>query len=155
EKTLNLAQQSLVTSLTSRGVTCAADNLLTSVLHHKHPHELLDSVVKERWVEPFVSTEARILQRPLYLSSGYFNKFQSFLCNFNHLRLDQLRVARQREANSTLSDYRVKPFFTAFSRYPEIPGACLYSYIRKQPADHLPAFVSSVFFTTSATNPQA
>ncbi|MBX8585748.1 hypothetical protein K5D52_14690, partial [Pseudomonas cichorii] len=86
---------------------------------------LLDSVVKERWVEPFVSTEARILQRPPYLSSGYFNKFQSFLCNFNHLRFDQHQVARQREANSTLSGYSVKPFFTAFSTYPEIPGACL------------------------------
>ncbi len=45
-----MAQQSLVTSLISRGVTCVADNLLTSVLHHKHPHELLDSVVKERWL---------------------------------------------------------------------------------------------------------
>jgi hypothetical protein len=53
EKTLNLAQQSLVTSLISRGVTCDADNQLTSVLQHKHPHELLDSVVKERVVEIF------------------------------------------------------------------------------------------------------
>ena len=34
---------------------------LTISLSHKHPHELLDSVVKERWVDSFVSTEARIL----------------------------------------------------------------------------------------------
>ncbi|MBX8605030.1 hypothetical protein K5D40_22605, partial [Pseudomonas cichorii] len=75
----------------------------------------LDSVVKERWVEPFVSTEARILQRPLHLSSGYFNKFQSFLCNFNHLRFDQRRVARQREANSTGPEGCVKRFLTPLS----------------------------------------
>ena len=62
----------------SRGVTCDADNLATSVLQHKHPHELLDSVVKERLVDSFVSTEARILRRPLYLSSGYFKKFSKF-----------------------------------------------------------------------------
>ncbi|MBX8496852.1 hypothetical protein, partial [Pseudomonas cichorii] len=49
-----------------------------------------------------------------YLSSGYFNKFQSFLCNFNHLRFDQPQVARQREANSTGPEGCVKPFFTAF-----------------------------------------
>ncbi|VXC64536.1 hypothetical protein PSEUDO8Z_150190 [Pseudomonas sp. 8Z] len=29
-----------------------------SVLLHKHPHELLDSVVKEQLVKSFVSTEA-------------------------------------------------------------------------------------------------
>ncbi|GFM72064.1 hypothetical protein PSCICL_30560 [Pseudomonas cichorii] len=65
-------------------------------------------------VEPFVSTEARILQRPLNLSSGYFNKFQSFLCNFNHLRFDQLRVARQREANYTALEKGVKPLSSLF-----------------------------------------
>jgi len=32
---------------------------------------LLDSVVKEQLVKPFVSTEARILQQPLYLSSCF------------------------------------------------------------------------------------
>ncbi|WP_207390816.1 hypothetical protein, partial [Phytopseudomonas dryadis] len=36
-------------------------------------HELLDSIVKERLVEPFVSTEARILQQPHFLSS-YFEE---------------------------------------------------------------------------------
>ena len=59
--------------------------LRLAVLPHKHPHELLDSVVKERVVDPFVSTEARILQQP-HLTSSYFSKF--FLEKFfvlNHL----------------------------------------------------------------------
>ena len=30
----------------SRGATCDADNLATSVLQHKYPHELLDSLKK-------------------------------------------------------------------------------------------------------------
>ena len=57
-----------------------------AVLPHKHPHELLDSVVKERAVDPFVSTEARVLQQP-HLPSSYFSKFfpkKFFL--LNHLR---------------------------------------------------------------------
>jgi hypothetical protein len=60
--------------------------LRLAVLPHKHPHELLDSVVKERVVDPFVSTEARILQQP-HLASSHFSKFFSekrFL--LNHLR---------------------------------------------------------------------
>ncbi|WP_236536275.1 hypothetical protein, partial [Pseudomonas syringae] len=40
-----------------------------------------------------------------------FRSFQSFLCNFNHLRFDQLWVAHQREANSTALQPRVKLFF--------------------------------------------
>ena len=47
-----------------------------SVLLHKHPHELLDSVVKEQLVKSFVSTEARILQQP-HLSSSSFENFFS------------------------------------------------------------------------------
>ncbi len=60
--------------------------LRPAVLPHKHPHELLDSVVKERVADPFVSTEARILQQP-HLASSHFSKFFSekrFL--LNHLR---------------------------------------------------------------------
>ena len=60
--------------------------LRLAVLPHKHPHELLDSVVKERVVKSFVSTEARILQQP-HLSSSCFSKF--FFRKFfllNHLR---------------------------------------------------------------------
>ncbi|MBX8517550.1 hypothetical protein K5D69_22965, partial [Pseudomonas cichorii] len=50
--------------------------------------------------------------------SGYFNKFQSFLCNFNHLRFDQLQVALQREANSTGPEGCVKRFLTPLSIQP-------------------------------------
>lgn len=57
--------------------------LRLTVLPHKHPHELLDSVVKERLVKSFVSTEARILQQPHLPSSD----FENFLFNLNHLRL--------------------------------------------------------------------
>ena len=49
--------------------------LRLAVLPHKHPHELLDSVVKEQLVKPFVSTEARILRFPQSLSSVYFEVF--------------------------------------------------------------------------------
>jgi hypothetical protein len=59
---------------------------------------LLDSVVKERWVEPFVSTEARILQQRQLLSSGYFPKFSKFPLQLQPLALP---ISRQREANST------------------------------------------------------
>ena len=103
----------------SRGVTCDADNQLTSVLQRKHPHELLDSVVKERWVDSFVSTEARILQRPLYLSSGYFQKFSELLFNFNHLRaersFEQLVSGRRILQHSNLLS---TTFFTAAARRP-------------------------------------
>lgn len=57
--------------------------LRLTVLPHKHPHELLDSVVKERLVKSFVSTEARILQQPHLPSSD----FENFLFNLNHLPL--------------------------------------------------------------------
>jgi hypothetical protein len=50
--------------------------LRLTVLPHKHPHELLDSVVKEQLVKSFVSTEARILQHPNSPSSC-FSKFFS------------------------------------------------------------------------------
>ncbi|MEG0965425.1 MAG: hypothetical protein RSG92_08580, partial [Pseudomonas sp.] len=54
-------------------------------LSHKHPHELLDSIVKELWLKLFASTEARILRFPQCLSSVYFEVFQNFSFNFNRL----------------------------------------------------------------------
>ena len=57
--------------------------LRLAVLPHKHPHELLDSVVKERVVDPFASTEARILQQPHFPSSDFENFFSiSTTCAF-------------------------------------------------------------------------
>ena len=66
---------------------------LTISLSHKHPHELLDSVVKERLVDSFVSTEARILRFPQSLSSVYFEVFSNFSFNFNHLTRFDLSLA--------------------------------------------------------------
>ncbi len=66
---------------------------LTISLSHKHPHELLDSVVKERLVDSFVSTEARILRLPQSLSSVYFEVFQRISNNFNHLTRFDLSLA--------------------------------------------------------------
>ncbi|MCZ4324678.1 hypothetical protein O4H56_21895, partial [Pseudomonas anguilliseptica] len=71
--------------------------LRLTVLPHKHPHELLDSVVKERVVKSFVSTEARILQQP-HLASSYFSKFfleKFFLLNHLHYNLSALALIAQ------------------------------------------------------------
>ncbi len=76
EKTLNLAQQSLVTSLISRGVTCDADNLVDYQSDSTSTHtNCLIQLLKSGWLRSFVSTEARILQQPHLLSSDYFQKF--------------------------------------------------------------------------------
>ena len=73
----------------------------------------LIQLLKSGWLRSFVSTEARILQRLLYLSSGYLRSFKSFLINFNHLRFVRLGVSRQREANSTALQLAVNCLFTA------------------------------------------
>jgi hypothetical protein len=84
--------------------------LRLAVLPHKHPHELLDSVVKERVVDPFVSTEARILQQPHLPSSDFENFFSiSTTCAF-----DQHLASRQREANSTAFQTAVNRLFYRF-----------------------------------------
>ncbi|WP_236709375.1 hypothetical protein, partial [Pseudomonas sp. Leaf127] len=74
--------------------------------HRKHPHELLDSIVKERLVELFASTEARILQRLCNMSSDYFRKFSDFLFQLQPLAL---QISRQREANNTVFKTSVNP----------------------------------------------
>ena len=84
--------------------------LRLTVLPHKHPHELLDSVVKERVVDSFVSTEARILQQPHSLSSDFENFFStSTTCAFDHLT-----ASRQREANSTAFQTAVNTLLNRF-----------------------------------------
>ena len=100
----------------SRGVTCDADNQLTSVLQRKHPHELLDSVVKERLVKS-VSSQPR---RAFYSSVSscqavIFRSFQNFLINFNHLRFVRCFISRQREANSTALQPAVNHLFSPLS----------------------------------------
>ncbi|QDW03103.1 hypothetical protein FFH21_027525 [Pseudomonas sp. KBS0707] len=44
-------------------------------------------LLKSGWLRAFVSTEARILQRLLYLSSGYFKKFSKFPLQLQPLAL--------------------------------------------------------------------
>jgi hypothetical protein len=96
----------------SRGVTCDADNQLTSVLQHKHPHELLDSIVKERLVKSFSSQPRRAFYSSVSICQAViFRSFQSFLINFNHLRFVRLGVSCQREANSTALQPAVNHLF--------------------------------------------
>ena len=95
-----MAQQSLVTSLISRGVTCDADNLVDYQSDSTSTHtNCLIQLLKSGWLRSFVSTEARILQQPLLLSSGYFQKFSKFRLeifnNFNHLRFRSLVSGRR------------------------------------------------------------
>ena len=70
----------------SRMVTCDADNLgdYQSVLTSTHTNCLIQ-IVKERLVEPFVSTEARILRCPQCLSSVYFEVFRENLVQLQPL----------------------------------------------------------------------
>jgi len=70
----------------SRMVTCDADNLsdYQSVLTSTHTNCLIQ-FVKERLVEPFVSTEARILRFPQSLSSVYFEVFRENLVQLQPL----------------------------------------------------------------------
>ena len=85
--------------------------LRLAVLPHKHPHELLDSVVKEQLVKPFVSTEARILQQPHSPSSDFENFFSiSTTCAF-----DRHLASRQREANSKAFQTDVNRLFLPLS----------------------------------------
>ncbi|RMT54590.1 hypothetical protein ALP18_04429, partial [Pseudomonas amygdali pv. myricae] len=44
-------------------------------------------LLKSGWLRAFVSTEARILQRLLYLSSCYFKKFSKFPLQLQPLAL--------------------------------------------------------------------
>jgi hypothetical protein len=71
---------------------------------------LLDSVVKERLVKSFVSTEARILQQPHVLSSCFSKNFFNLL---NHLRFrsNQLLVSGRRilQRSKPLSTPRFLP----------------------------------------------
>ena len=54
--------------------------LRSSVLLHKHPHELLDSVVKERLADSFVSTKAAH-STAAFTSVKPISKIFSFLLN--------------------------------------------------------------------------
>ncbi|RMM17876.1 hypothetical protein ALQ81_04899 [Pseudomonas syringae pv. pisi] len=81
-------------------------------------------LLKSGWLRPFVSTEARILQRPLYLSSGYFKKFSKFPLQLQPLAprstLELLISGRRilqrynRVSNSFFSPLSINPDPTSF-----------------------------------------
>ncbi|WP_292328393.1 hypothetical protein, partial [Mesorhizobium sp.] len=75
---------------------------------------MLDSVVKERWVEPFVSTEARILQRPVHLSSDYFQKLSKISSTTSTTCASDLSLAGGEFYSVTRCCQHL--FFTAFDR---------------------------------------
>ncbi|CAD0266259.1 conserved hypothetical protein [Pseudomonas veronii] len=65
-----MAQQSLVTSLISRGVTCDADNLVDYQSDSTSTHtNCLIQLLKSGWLRSFVSTEERTLQHTLRSSN--------------------------------------------------------------------------------------
>ena len=85
-----------------------------SVLLHKHPHELLDSVVKERFDQVFRLNRGRAFYSSLSSCQAVFRKFlfYSTACAF-----DPIRSSRQREANSTAFKLAVNTSFsTSFAR---------------------------------------
>jgi len=72
---------------------------------------LLDSVVKEQLVKPFVSTEARILQHLFIPSSVIFEN----LFSTQPLALSISSASRQREAHSTAFKLAVNTSFSPLS----------------------------------------
>ena len=88
--------------------------LRLAVLPHKHPHELLDSVVKERWLS--LSSQPR---RAFYSSTTscqavIFTKLKISFVTSTTCAFDQLLASRQREANSTAFQTTVNHLFNRF-----------------------------------------
>jgi len=78
---------------------------------------LLDSIVKERWVDSFVSTEARILQQRQLLSSGYFQKLSKFPLQLQPLALRSTsRCSLAGGEFYSVTTGCQSPFFTAFDQ---------------------------------------
>ncbi|WP_256584889.1 hypothetical protein, partial [Pseudomonas sp. Irchel s3a18] len=105
-------QQSLVTSLISRGVTCDADNLVDYQSDCTSTHtNCLIQLLKSGWLRSFISTERRILQQPLLLSSGYFQKLSK-----NPLQLQPLAlsISRQRDGGFYSVTHRCQHLFFNF-----------------------------------------
>ncbi|MDR8014675.1 hypothetical protein, partial [Ectopseudomonas guguanensis] len=77
-------------------------------LPHKHPHELLDSVVKEQLVKLFVSTEAAH-STAAFLSVKLF--FEEFFLSTQPLAPSIRTSSLQREAHSTAFKTAVNHLF--------------------------------------------
>src|SRR5690606_27853273 len=83
-----------------------------SVLPHKHPHELLDSVVKERFDQVFRLNRGRAFYSSLSFCQPVSKNFSFPL---NRLRLIETFISHQREANSTAFKTAVNHLFLASS----------------------------------------
>ncbi|MEO9335390.1 hypothetical protein ABI260_24140, partial [Pseudomonas guguanensis] len=86
-----------------------------SVLPHKHPHELLDSVVKEQLVKLFVSTEAAHSTAAFLSVKLFFEEF--FLSTQQLAATSASSLPLRRGAHSTAPRYSVKLFLKKFSFY--------------------------------------
>ncbi|MHB1370475.1 MAG: hypothetical protein ACYCW7_09755, partial [Pseudomonadaceae bacterium] len=95
-----------------RVLLCDADNLATIQSYiHKHPHELLDSVVKERFDQAFRLNRGCAFYSSLSRCQAVFSKI-SFL--LNRLPLRSIFISRQREANHTAFKTAVNHLFHRF-----------------------------------------
>jgi len=119
EKTLNLAQQSQISSkdrsleksLNDFSLSiCDADNLADyqSYLTSTHTNCLIQ-LLKSVSIKSFVSTEAAHSTAALFLVKLFLKKFFFLL---NRLRFRSTCVSRQREANHTASETAVNHLFT-------------------------------------------
>ena len=88
---------------------CDADNLSDHQSYiHKHPHELLDSVVKERFDQVFRLNRGRAFYSSLVTCQAVFEEFFFLL---NRLRFRSTCVSHQREANHTAFKTAVNHLF--------------------------------------------
>ena len=90
-----MAQQSLVTSLISRGVTCDADNLVDYQSDSTSTHtNCLIQLLKSGW-SAFAVPRRAFYSSPCICQAVILRCFQSFLCNINHLRFRSLVSGRR------------------------------------------------------------
>ena len=90
-----MAQQSLVTSLISRGVTCDADNLVDYQSDSTSTHtNCLIQLLKSGW-SAFAVPRRAFYSSLCCCQAVILRCFQSFLCNINHLRFRSLVSGRR------------------------------------------------------------
>src|SRR5690606_39907540 len=80
---------------------------------HTHPHELLASVVKERFDQAFRLNRGRAFYSSLVSRQAVFEEVFSFFSTA--YAFDQLSASRQREANSTAFKPAVNHLFQPLS----------------------------------------
>ena len=92
-----MAQQSLVTSLISRGVTCDADNLFDYQSDSTSTHtNCLIQLLKSGWLRSFRLNRGANSTAASFAVKWLFSEvFEDFFNNFNHLRLRSLVSGRR------------------------------------------------------------